>query len=115
VVGTENQKRPESTPASKENGAHPPNSEKYWRDKSQPILNQMVVIDKEIAQIREDLKKYGIGGFDVATGFRNNVAYVEDRKAQIQERQKKKASLQKKLEDLQEEGRKAGAEPAWFR
>jgi len=115
VVGTENQKRPESTPASKENGEDPPNSEKYWRGKAQPILEKIADIDKQIAQIKEDLKKYGIGGFDVATGFRNNVAYVEDRNAQIQELQKKKANLQKKLEDLQEEGRKAGAEPSWFR
>ena len=115
VVGTENQKRPESTPASKENGEDPPNSEKYWRGEAQPILEKIADIDKEIAPIKEDLKKYGIGGFDVATGFRNNVAYVEDRNAQIQELQKKKANLQKKLEDLQEEGRKAGAEPSWFR
>ena len=115
VVGTENQKRPKNTPASKENGEDPPNSEKYWRGEAQPILEKIADIDKEIAPIKEDLKKYGIGGFDVATGFRNNVAYVEDRNAQIQELQKKKANLQKKLEDLQEEGRKAGAEPSWFR
>ena len=43
VVGTENQKRPESTPASKENGEDPPNSEKYWRGKAQPILPKQIV------------------------------------------------------------------------
>jgi hypothetical protein len=29
--------------------------------------------------------------------------------------QKRKADLEKKLDDLQEEGRKAEASPAWFR
>ena len=43
------------------------------------------------------------------------MAYVRDRNAQIQKLQKKRADLQKKLDELEEEGRKAGAEPAWFR
>lgn len=115
VVGTENNKRPESTPASKQDSDDPPNDEKYWRGKSQPILEEMADIDKAIAQMKEDLKKYGNAGFDVTTGMKYSVAYVEDRNAQIQELQRKKASLQKKLEDLEEEGRKAGAQPAWFR
>jgi len=33
----------------------------------------------------------------------------------MQELEKKKADLEKKLDQLQEVGRKAGAEPAWFR
>ncbi len=115
VVGTENNKRPESTPASKEDSDDPPNGEKYWRGKAQPILQKMANIDQQVAQLKEDIKKYGIGGVDVTTGMKAGVAYVEDRNAQIQELQKKKGNLQKKLEDLQEEGRKAGAQPAWFR
>ncbi len=115
VVGTESKKHPGPTPAQNGDGEDAPNGEKYWRGKAQPILEEMADIDKETAQIKEDLKKYGIGGVDVSTGMKDGVAYVEDRNAQIQELQKKKASLQKKLEDLEEEGRKAGAQPAWFR
>ena len=114
VVGTENSQRSESIPASKEDADDPPNGEKYWRGKAQPILEEMADIDKGIAQIKEDLKKYGNAGFDVTTGMKYSVAYVEDRNTQIQKLQKKKADLQKKLEDLEEEGRKGGAQPAWF-
>ena len=47
--------------------------------------------------------------------MKEGVAYVEDRNGQIAKLEKRKANLQKQLEDLEEEGRKAGAEPAWFR
>ena len=68
-----------------------------------------------MAQLNEDIKKYGSAGIDVASGLRDGVAYVRDRHAQIQKLQKKKADLRQKLDELEEEGRKAGAQPAWFR
>lgn len=115
VVGNDNIKRPRRAPASDGDGDYAPNSEEYWRSRSQPLLDEMAGIDQEIAQLREDIKKYGSGGFDVTTGFKDNVAYIEDRNGQIQKLQEKKAHLQKQLDDLAEEGRKAGAQPAWFR
>ena len=89
--------------------------EAYWRGKAQPLLQQIADMDQRMAQLKRDIKKYGIGGIDVASGMKEGVAYVEDRNGQIQKLEKKKANLQKQLEDLEEEGRKAGAEPAWFR
>jgi chromosome segregation ATPase len=115
VVGVENTRRARRAPTSNGEGDDAPNTEEYWRGRSQPILDEMANIDQQIGQLKEDIKKYGNGGFDVITGMKYNVAYVEDRNGQIQKLQKKKVDLQKQLEDLEEEGRKAGALPAWFR
>lgn len=115
VVGSETTKRSSRVSAPEAKDADQPNGEEYWRGKAQPILEEMAKIDQRIAQLKEDIKKYGIGGVDVATGMKDGVAYVHDRNGQIEKLQKKKASLQKELEDLEEQGRKAGAQPAWFR
>lgn len=114
VVG-ENKKQAEGNPTKASDAQDVQNGEAYWRGKAQPIHQEMAAVDQRMAQLREDIKKYGAAGIDVATGMKNGVAYVEDRNAQIQKLQKMKADLQKKLDDLEEEGRKAGAEPAWFR
>jgi chromosome segregation ATPase len=115
VVGTEGKKPSNSPPATGKEEEDAPNGEKYWRGKARPILDEMAEIDQQIAELKEEIKKYGNGGFDITTGYKNNIAYIDDRNAQVQELQKKKANLQKKLDDLEEEGRKAGAQPAWFR
>ncbi len=89
--------------------------EAYWRGKARVLLDQIVATEQQIAKLKDDIKKYGTGGFDVTTGMKNNVAYIEDWNGQVKEMEKRKADLEKKLDQLQEEGRKAGAEPAWFR
>jgi len=96
-------------------GDYGQNSEEYWRSRSQPILDAIADTDAQIEQLKEDIKKYGNGGFDVQTGMKDNIAYLHDRNGQIQLLEKHKADLKKQLEDLEEEGRKAGAQPAWFR
>jgi hypothetical protein len=96
-------------------GDYGQNSEEYWRSRSQPILDAIAETDAQIEQLKEDIKKYGNGGFDVQTGMKDNIAYIHDRNGQIQQLEKHKADLKKQLEDLEEEGRKAGAQPAWFR
>jgi chromosome segregation ATPase len=115
VVGSENTKPVKRTSTKVENGEDAQNGEEYWRGKAQPLLQEIADIDQAVAQLREEIKKYGNGGFDVTTGFKDNVAYVADRNGQIEKLQKKKVDLQKQLADLEEEGRKAGAQPAWFR
>ena len=120
VVGTESKKTsplaPARTPATKgEEGNYEPNSEQYWREKARPILEEIAVVTQQMEQLKEDIKKYGNTGFDMATGMKDNIAYVLDRNAQMEKLQKRKTVLEKQLDDLQEEGRKAGAEPAWFR
>ncbi len=89
--------------------------EAYWRGKARVLLDQIAATEQQIAKLKDDIKKYGTGGFDVTTGMKNNVAYIEDRNGQVKGLERKKADLEKKMDQLQEEGRKAGAEPAWFR
>jgi hypothetical protein len=89
--------------------------EEYWRGKARPLLDRIAATDQQIAKLQDDIKKYGAGGFDVTTGRKDNVAYINDRNGQVQELEKRKAGLEKQLDELQDEGRKAGASPAWFR
>jgi chromosome segregation ATPase len=91
------------------------NKEEYWRGRAREILGQIAAVDEAISQKKEEIKKFGNGGFDVTTGMKDNIAYIRDRNGQLQTLQKRKADLEKKLDDLQEEGRKAEASPAWFR
>ncbi len=115
VVGNESKKSVQAARTPAPEGEDDPNSEQYWREKARPILEEITVVDKQIEQLKEDIKKYGNAGFDVATGMKHNIAYIRDRNAKIEKLQKRKTALEKQLDDLQDEGRKAGAEPAWFR
>ena len=89
--------------------------EAYWRGKAQELLDEITATEQQIAKLKDDIRKYGSGGFDVTTGMKQNVAYIEDRNGPVKELEKRKADLQKKLDQLEEQGRKAGTEPAWFR
>jgi hypothetical protein len=89
--------------------------EVYWRGKARVLLDQIAATEQQIAKLKGDIKKYGAGGFDVTTGMKNRVAYIEDWNGQVKALERKKADLEKKVDQLQEEGRKAGAAPAWFR
>jgi len=89
--------------------------EVYWRGKALELLDQITATEQQIAKLKDDIRKYGAGGFDVTTGMKKNVAYIEDRNGQVKELEKRKADLEKKLDQLEEQGRTAGAEPAWFR
>lgn len=92
-----------------------PNSEEYWRGRARQILDAIAQTDEQIAQKKEEIKKFGSGGFDVTTGMKDNVAYIHDRNAQLKELENRKADLQKQLDELQDEGRQAGAPASWFR
>jgi hypothetical protein len=91
------------------------NKEQYWRDRARQLLDAIADTDQQVAQKQDEIKKFGTGGFDVQTGMKDNIAYINDRTGQLNSLQKHKADLQKQLDDLQEEGRKAGASPSWFR
>lgn len=96
-------------------GESEPNSEQYWRARSRQILDAIAQTDERIAQKKDEIKKFGSGGFDVTTGMKDNIAYIHDRNAQLKELEKRKADLQKQLDELQDEGRQAGAPASWFR
>jgi hypothetical protein len=87
--------------------------EKYWRGKAKEFLDEITAIDQEILKTKEEIKKYGADGFDAAR--RLGVIYIDNRASKVQQLEKRKSELEKKLDQLQEDGRKAGAAPEWFR
>ena len=89
--------------------------ESYWRGRAKEILDEMAALDQEIAKTKDDIKKYGADGFDAQSGYKNNVVYIDNRASKLEQLEKRKSTLEKQLDQLQEEGRKAGADPAWFR
>jgi hypothetical protein len=89
--------------------------EQYWRGQAKAILDEMAAIDQEITKTKEDIKKYGADGFDANRGYKAGVVYIDNRASKVEQLEKRKAELEKKLDQLQEDGRKAGADPAWFR
>jgi hypothetical protein len=93
----------------------PANSEQYWRGRARQILDAIAQTDVQIGQKKDEIKKFGSGGFDVTTGMKDNIAYIHDRNAQLKELENRKADLQKQLDELQDEGRQAGAPASWFR
>jgi hypothetical protein len=115
VVGEAPKKSTRRTRPSDPEGDGGANSEEYWRGRAQEILGQIAAVDEAIAQKKDEIKKFGSGGFDVTTGMKDNIAYINDRNGQLKELEKRKADLATQLDELQDEGRKAGASPAWFR
>lgn len=91
------------------------NQEEYWRGRARQILDAIAQTDDQIAQKKDEIKKLGSGGFDVTTGMKDNIAYIHDRNGQLKSLENRKANLLQQLDELQEEGRKAGASPSWFR
>jgi hypothetical protein len=89
--------------------------ESYWRGRARNLLSQMAATDQQIERVKEEIKKYGNGGFDPSTGLGKNVIYVDDRQSQLKRLEQQRANLDKQMDQLQEEGRRAGAQPSWFR
>jgi len=115
VVGEAPKKGARRTGPTDQNGDAGENNEEYWRGRAQEILGQIAAVDEAMARMKDDIKKYGSGGFDVTTGMKDNIAYIHDRNGQLKDLEKRKADLQKQLDELQDEGRKAGAPASWFR
>lgn len=96
-------------------GDNGPNAEEYWRGRARQFLDAIAQTDEQIAQKKEEIRKFGSGGFDVTTGRKDNIAYINDRNGQLKQLEARKADLEKQLEELQDEGRKAGVPSSWFR
>ena len=91
------------------------NSEAYWRSRARAIKEQIADADRRIAQIKAEIAKSGAASFDPSTGLSQGVIIIHDRNAQVKQLEDRKASLQRQLDDLADEARKAGADPGWTR
>lgn len=115
VVGDPPRKTSRRAQPTDPDGDNEPSVEQYWRDRARQFLDAIAQTDEQIAQKKEEIKKFGSGGFDVTTGMKDNIAYINDRNAQLKQLEAHKADLEKQFEELQDEGRKAGVPPSWFR
>lgn len=91
------------------------NGEKYWRGRAREIMNQIAATDQQIAKLKDEIAKSGPTGVDPNSGLSKNIIYIHDRNADVKQLEDRKASLLKQLDDLADEGRKAGADSSWFR
>ncbi|MGB0034567.1 MAG: hypothetical protein WBP79_03735 [Candidatus Acidiferrales bacterium] len=119
VVGDANSGSSESgdTPNSAPSGAAQSgdNNERYWRGRAKQIMDQISATDRQIASVKAEIAKAGPTSFDPSTGLAQGVIIVHDRNAEVKQLEERKASLDKQLDDLADEGRKAGADSSWFR
>ena len=122
VVGNNKPAAPGAAATSKTNGKTKTGvvpmsgqDEEYWRGKARGLLQRIAATEQRIEAKKDEIKKLGNGGFDITTGMKDNIAYIQDRNAQLQELEKHKADLQKQLDELQDEGRRVGAPSSWFR
>jgi glucose/arabinose dehydrogenase len=117
VVGEERFESAEATTKSEPGKAQgaPVKDEAYWRGRASKIREQMEEMDRRIEKLKEEIRTGGSAGFSATTSQKESVIYIHDRNAQIKQLEDRKAALQKQLDDLMEEGRKAGANPGWFR
>jgi len=89
--------------------------EAYWRGRAQDIKNQMAAIDQQIAKVKEDIAKSGAVQMDPSSGAMQSVIIIHDRNAEVKDLEDRKQGLEKQLDELADEGRKAGADSGWFR
>lgn len=101
----------ESAAESRENSAKP--REVYWRGEARKIRAQIEEVDRQIATVKETIQKLGSSVQSCPAG--DPYCYIADRTDEIEKLESLKKSLEKDFAALEEEGRKAGAEPGWFR
>jgi len=80
--------------------------EAYWRGTARVLLDQIAATEQQIAKLKDDMKKYGTGGFDVTTGMKNNVAYIEDWNGQVKDLERKKRTSREKWTSCRKKGGK---------
>lgn len=117
VVGDANAPARSNAPASQPSGdaTKSVRDEEYWRGRASQIKEQMAAADEAIKNLQAEIKKNGATGFDAQSGLKQNVIYVDDRNARLKQLEQRRQDLDKQMDLLQEEGRKAGADSAWFR
>jgi hypothetical protein len=89
--------------------------ETYWRGRADAIKNQIADVDRQIEAKKAEIAKAGPTSFDPSAGLSQGVIIIHDRNAELKELEDRKQSLENQLDQLADEGRKAGADSGWFR
>jgi len=102
-------------PGAKPAAAPTAKDEAYWRAKSKKIRDQMSEVDQQIDTLKDEMKKGGNLGVDPKTGLNQNVIIFEDRGAKLKGLEKRRDDLQKEMDALEEEARRADVPVGWLR
>ncbi|HUA02043.1 MAG TPA: hypothetical protein VMB02_17025 [Candidatus Aquilonibacter sp.] len=98
-----------------DSGSSDSKDEAYWRGRAQQIKDQIAEVDRQIEDKKAEIAKAGPTSFDPNTGLSQGVIIVHDRNAELKDLEDRKQSLENQLDELADEGRKAGADSGWFR
>jgi len=89
--------------------------ETYWRGRADAIKSQIADVDRQIEDKKAEIAKAGPSSFDPSAGLSQGVIIIHDRNAELKDLEDRKQSLENQLDQLADEGRKAGADSGWFR
>jgi hypothetical protein len=89
--------------------------ETYWRGRADAIKSQIADVDRQIENKKAEIATQGAASFDPNAGLAQGVIVIHDRNAELKELEDRKQSLEDQLDQLADEGRKAGADSGWFR
>ena len=109
VVGRESTTpaAPSSDSGSKAPGARAASpSEQEWRDRAHELQQRVAVLDAEIARVRENIANAPGRGYEIHTDVLD--LSLADLLAE-------KVRLEKRVDQLRDDARKAGADPGWVR
>lgn len=110
--GDDSNSNQESTGAASSSGNK---SEAYWRDRARAIKEEIAQTDQQIADVQAEIAKQGAASFDPSSGLSQGVIIVHDRNAEVKQLEERKQGLERQLDDLADEARKAGADSGWVR
>ncbi|MGC2332731.1 MAG: hypothetical protein WA581_14850 [Candidatus Acidiferrales bacterium] len=96
-------------------GSSGSNDETYWRGRADAIKSQIADVDRQIEDKKAEIAKAGPTSFDPSAGLSQGVIVIHDRNAELKDLEDRKQSLEDQLDQLADEGRKAGADSGWFR
>ncbi len=110
--GSASQSKPEVLPGKPAPAAR--RDEAYWRGRAKQIRDETARVDKEIKALNDKIKSGKTDGFKIGFETYNSVIYANF-ESQAKELEKQKEKLLQMMLELEEEARKAGAEPGWLR
>ncbi len=90
-------------------------NEAYWRSRARDIKDRIASTDQQIASVKAEIAKAGPASFDPSSGLSQGVIIVHDRNAEVKQLEDRKAGLERQLDELADEARKAGADSGWTR